>query len=139
MESNSASTVSFKLTHRAEHGGEPVIDQDAFSVLESLADDDDPDLVNEIIELFLEDSATRMSQIEVGHQDGKADSIRAAAHALKSASANVGALSFSSICASLESAASGSNESELSELVTSALKMYADVRSALDGSPATDR
>lgn len=139
MESNPAITVSFSLTHRAEHGGEPVIDQDAFSVLESLADEDDPDLVKEIIELFLEDSAMRMSQIEVGHQDGQADSIRAAAHALKSASANVGALSFSSTCASLESAASAVNESELSELVASALKMYADVRSALDGSPAMDR
>jgi HPt (histidine-containing phosphotransfer) domain-containing protein len=138
MQPNPASPVSFNLHHSAELGGEPVIDQDAFSILESLADEDDPDLVNEIVGLFLEDSATRMSQIQDGLQEGGADSVRAAAHALKSASANVGALSFSTMCAGLESAAQGGSEAELADLVTSALKMYADVRSALMGEPVID-
>lgn len=138
MQPNLPSPVSFSSHHSAELGGEPVIDQEAFSILESLADEDDPDLVNEIVGLFLEDSATRMSQIENGLQEGGADSVRAAAHALKSASANVGALSFSAMCAGLESSAQGGSEAELADLIASAIKMYADVRSALMGQPVTD-
>ena len=133
MEPNQSSPVSFSLHHGAEHGGEPVIDQEAFAVLESLADEDDPDLVKEIIELFLEDSAIRMGQIEESVASDGVDAIRAAAHALKSASANVGALCFSTACANLESAAVPGSHSELAGLVASALDMYADVRNALNG------
>ncbi len=139
MQPNPSIPVSFSLHHSAAHGGEPVIDQEAFSILESLADEDDPDLVNEIVELFLEDSALRMSQIEEGLQGSGADTIRAAAHALKSASANVGALCFSSTCASLESAAQGEPDGDLASIVSSAIEMYADVRRALAGEAGNDQ
>ena len=138
MQPNSSSQVLFSQRHGAELGGEPVIDQDAFAVLESLADEDDPDLVKEIVELYLEDSAGRMSQIEQGLQGEGANIIRAAAHALKSASANVGALHFSSACASLEDAAVDGSESGLTELVAEAVKLYEDVRSALSGVVSSD-
>ncbi len=138
MEPNPSSPVSFSLHHSAEHGGDPVIDQEAFAVLESLADEDDPDLVKEIVELFLDDSAIRMAQIENSSDPEGVEAIRAAAHALKSASANVGALRFSAACASLESAAVPGSDAELCTLVASALQMYADVRSALTGDLAPD-
>ena len=133
MQPNRPSQVLFSQRHSAELGGEPVIDQDAFAVLESLADEDDPDLVKEIVELYLEDSASRMSQIELGFQGECVEKIRAAAHALKSASANVGALHFSSACADLERAAVPGSEPGLTELVAEAAKLYDDVRRALSG------
>lgn len=136
MQSNSTSPVSFSLHHSADLGGDVVIDREAFAVLESLADEDDPDLVKEIIELFLDDSAMRIAQIENSSDD--VDAIRAQAHALKSASANVGALCFSSTCAEIESAAISDAGAGLMELVSSALEMYADVRSALIGDLAAD-
>ena len=77
-----------------------------------------------------------MSQIEQGLQADGVDEIRAAAHALKSASANVGALCLSSACGNLESAAGPSaahDLDELTELVAAAVKLYDDVRSALSG------
>ena len=130
MQSKPTSIVSFSKLHRNEHGGEPIIDRDVFSILEELADEDDPDLVSEIVELYLVDSAERMEQVAEASTRSDADAIRGAAHALKSSSANIGAMRFSQACASLEAAARGEDLEGLSELVRSALEMYEDVRSA---------
>lgn len=134
MQSEPTSIVSFSKRHRDEHGGEPVIDREVFSILEELADDDDPDLVPEIIDLFLEDSAMRMAQVSEASSESDADTIRGAAHALKSSSANIGALRFSKACASLEAAAQGDDPEGLSKLVEEAMQLYGDVRAALDRS-----
>ncbi|QDV06079.1 hybrid sensory histidine kinase TorS [Planctomycetes bacterium Poly30] len=130
MQSKPTSIVSFSKLHRNEHGGDPVIDRDVFSILEELADEDDPDLVAEIVELFLVDSAERMAQVADADAKSDADAIRGAAHALKSSSANIGALRFSQACASLEAAARGDDLDGLPELVCAALEMYEDVRGA---------
>ncbi|MEM8709429.1 MAG: Hpt domain-containing protein [Planctomycetota bacterium] len=130
MESESSSLVSFDRTHSPDHGGEQVIDADVFSILEELADDDDPGLVAELVELFLVDSAERMASIATALESSDVDTIRAAAHALKSSSANIGAMPFSQACANLEAAArSGESEKALG-FAKSALAMYDDVRSA---------
>ncbi len=135
MQSNSSSIVTFSKHHLEEHGGDPVIDRDVFAILEELADEDDPDLVAEIVELFLDDSAERMAQVaDVG---ADADAIRSAAHALKSSSANIGALRFSRACSDMEAAARGDDLDGLPELVRSALVMYEDVRVAFDRSTGT--
>ena len=60
---------------------------------------------------------------QVADAAADADAIRSAAHALKSSSANIGALRFSRACAEMESAA--------------ALVMYEDVRAAFDSSNGT--
>lgn len=135
MESKPPNTVSFDQRHLPEHGGDPVIDRDVFAILEELADEDDPDLVAEIIELFLVDSAERMQQVGGEEGSGDPDAVRGAAHALKSSSANIGALGFSKACAGLESAARDGRFDELDSLVASALVMYEDVRKALAFSP----
>ncbi len=132
MQSKPTSTVSFDKHHLPEHGGEPVIDRDVFSILEELADEDDPDLVAEIVPLPHPVATERMTQIS---KDADPDSIRGAAHALKSSSANIGALQFSEICAGLEAAARDDQLDKLEGLVTAALAMYEDVRSALAFSP----
>ena len=131
MPPKSDTTASLDTRHAEELGGEPVIDRATFSILESLADEDDPDLVAEIVQLFLEDSAIRMAQIKEGAGGGNADSIQAAAHALKSASANVGALCLSAVCAKIEGVATSCEESELTALVDMAVQMHADVRRVL--------
>lgn len=60
------------------------------------------DLLVEIVDLFLDDAAERV-QIAIGSfAAGDAHGVGRAAHALKSSSASMGALTFSGICGELE-------------------------------------
>jgi HPt (histidine-containing phosphotransfer) domain-containing protein len=63
------------------------------------------DIVTEFIDLFLADLAPRLVAIRKATTLGDPEPVRAAAHALKSASAYVGALELSRKCMELEAAA----------------------------------
>jgi CheY-like chemotaxis protein len=70
-----------------------------------------PDVITEFIDLFLGDLPTRLSAIREAATRGDTEQARAAAHALKSSSAYIGALMLSRKCQELESAArSGDHE-----------------------------
>lgn len=134
MQNDGAPTSPLDLEHDTQFGGGPILDRDAFGALEELAGDDDPDLIADLVGLYLEDSATRMGEVESGLGSSELERIGSAAHALKSASANIGALAFSRVCASLEKLARSGDEvnaDELDELCRNALAMYDEVRSAL--------
>ena len=94
--------VSLDARHAADLGGGPVIDAAAFAALEALARDDDPDLVRDLIALFIDDSAQRIASLKRGLESGDAGAVSAAAHALRSSAANIGALQFSHACADVE-------------------------------------
>jgi PAS domain S-box-containing protein len=64
-----------------------------------------PDVVTEFIDLFLEDLPGRLSAIREAATRGDTEQARAAAHALKSSAAYVGALHLSRMCSELEAAA----------------------------------
>lgn len=120
--------------HGDEVGGGPVLDQEAFGALQELAGDDDPDLVAELIGLFVEDATDRMSQIEAALGKEDTPAIGSAAHALKSSSANIGALAFSQACAALEMKVRRPEETadqDLPALVQRAVTMYGELRTAL--------
>ena len=134
MQNDGASTSPLDREHAEDLGGGPVLDSDAFGALEELAGDDDPDLIADLVGLYLEDSATRMGEVEAGRQASELDRIGSAAHALKSASANIGALSFSKLCATIEKTARSDEEVDpaaLDELCRRALAMYEEVRETL--------
>lgn len=132
----SDTSFAFDAVHSPASGAAsaPVLDRATFSALEELAGDEDPDLVSDLVELFLEDSKVRMEQIEEAASGGDHDSIGRAAHALKSSSANIGALLFSRVCAEIESlsrSSTGADLPGLDDLLSRAASMYAEVRSAL--------
>jgi two-component system, sensor histidine kinase and response regulator len=77
----------------------------------------EPDFVTELIGVFIDDLADRLSEIRSGLQAADTYRINQAAHALKGASAELGARRMQEICARLEfSAATGSIESAPSML-----------------------
>jgi CheY-like chemotaxis protein len=80
---------------------DPVDDQ-VLDSLRRLQRDGRPDLVRQVIELFLEGAARLLTDLEAGAAASDAALLCHASHALKSASANVGALSLSSQCQELE-------------------------------------
>jgi HPt (histidine-containing phosphotransfer) domain-containing protein len=71
----------------------------------------EPDFVTELIGIFNNDVSYRLSQMKAGLQAGDARQVSQAAHALKGASGELGAVGLREICARLESStAQGSIE-----------------------------
>jgi len=133
MTSPDAPSFRFDATHGPEMDEALVLDEATFGALQELAGDDDPDLVAELVELFLDDSRVRMGEIRSALDAGDGERVGRAAHALKSSSANIGALAFSGLCAELERTArrDGTSPTELEELVDRALRTYGEVCEAL--------
>ena len=60
------------------------------------------ELMPELIEVFFEDSISRMSQLKHSLSSHDGQQLRQTAHSLKGSSATLGMLSFSNLCAQLE-------------------------------------
>ena len=76
-----------------------------FQVLQSLReldDEEDPDFLGELIQIYLLDAPQHLETIKEAIFLGDADSLKLASHTLKSSSANLGAVSFSEVCKELE-------------------------------------
>jgi two-component system sensor histidine kinase/response regulator len=78
------------------------IDQSVLDVIRDMEDEDDPDMLNEIIGLYLDKSAELLQSLQAAIANKDAESMRVAAHTLKSSSANVGARALSDLCRELE-------------------------------------
>ena len=81
----------------------PVLDVEVLDELREFAGDD----VQSILDLFLSDAPLLIGELEQGAAAGDTTRMADAAHTLKSSSANVGALSLSTVAARIESGARG--------------------------------
>jgi HPt (histidine-containing phosphotransfer) domain-containing protein len=78
-----------------------------FSVIESLrqlGSRQEPNLLGELIDVFLVDARTRVSNIERASRKEDPAALEAAAHGLKSSAANLGLWRLSELCRQLERA-----------------------------------
>ncbi len=82
-----------------------VIDTSALEAIRSLGGSNTPDLLDQIIRIYLESAAQLMASIRAGVQAADNDKVRKAAHTLKSSSANLGANGLAELCKKLELAA----------------------------------
>jgi HPt (histidine-containing phosphotransfer) domain-containing protein len=78
------------------------LDTSPLDELRAFADDGGPDLLGELIDIFLDDTPPRLKQLNEAAQASDASGVRESAHALKSACAQLGALYLSEICKQLE-------------------------------------
>ena len=78
------------------------LDPSVVDTLRQLTEDGQPDVLAEVLHLFLSDASARMSAIEaaVTHRDAAA--LQRAAHAMKGASATIGATALQGACRRLE-------------------------------------
>lgn len=83
----------------------PTLDLDVIEGLRELGGDDDPGLVMELIEMFLDDAPERLAEMTQGVDTGDLEMMVRSAHTLKSAAANMGAMLLSHICTEMEAAA----------------------------------
>ncbi len=78
---------------------ETLIDRDAFEMLKSMTEGG---CLAELIDVFLSDSPELIRQMRAGLEAGDAESVRRAAHSLKSNSASFGAIRLSRATRELE-------------------------------------
>jgi len=97
---------------------------DSYRVLQ---DEGQPDLVTELIDVFLEDLPGRLAAVRsaVDLRDPKA--IRSAAHALKGAAASIGAARLAAACATLEALGRAGDHEGAPELVAPIERAAAEV------------
>lgn len=107
-----------------------------------LAGDDDPGFVSEVIEAFLEDASVRVEALSRDARDGQLDRAAGSAHALRSASASVGALGLSEACRLFEDAARSGGDFDavvesqrLARRFREVQQLLGDLQTCLQGQP----
>lgn len=86
-----------------------LIDSDAIDALVALRRPGKPDLVARVVGLFHEETPRLLQAIQDGLDEGDMESVRVAAHTLKSSSAYVGAREFAETCSRVERSARDGN------------------------------
>tara|TARA_R110002072_G_scaffold302499_1_gene485883 strand:+ start:43520 stop:43879 length:360 start_codon:yes stop_codon:yes gene_type:complete len=79
-----------------------VLDHAVLDELLSFADDGDPELLVDLIQMFLEDGPSKVEAVSQGLAVGDFDMAERAAHSLKGSSGNLGAKIVQEICEQLQ-------------------------------------
>lgn len=107
-----------------------VVDLAVLLSLEEAQVEGEPDLIVELIDLYVEDTPRRLAAIRSASADGDLEALRRAAHGLKGSSASLGARQVEMLCEKLERA-SGKELLEEGELLLARLEReFARVRLA---------
>ena len=106
--------------------------------LDEFREYDDPhgSLVKDIINLYLRDGEPRVIEIARAFGDGDADAMTTAAHALKGASANLGADQVAALCKTIESAGRAAQPASVAAAVAALPAAFARARAILLAGPA---
>ncbi len=80
----------------------PRLDMRVLDGIRELQGDDAPDLLRQVAELYLEDAPKHLAAMLAAAGASDAQAISRCAHALKSASANLGLARFSGLCKAVE-------------------------------------
>jgi PAS domain S-box-containing protein len=108
------------------------IDQRALDGIRSLANDATPDLLDQVIRLYLGSAAELLAQLRAGLEANDNDAVRGAAHTLKSSSANLGATALADMCKQLEHAARAGTLGPQLPSIAQVESEYDRVRDALE-------
>ena len=110
---------------------QPVLDQSVITSLRELGGDDDPGLFVELVSMFLADTPERMRALSEAMERRDPLALERAAHALKSSSANLGALGLSVLFRDIEAAGREKDLSRAEPLVKRTQPEFARVEAAL--------
>ena len=83
----------------------PELDAKALDRLRELQEPGEPDMLLELVELFLKDAPLRLQAIWDSLDQNRAESVAQTTHSLKGSANNIGARRLAEVCAQMESAA----------------------------------
>jgi len=110
-----------------------VLDMAVVEELLSLSDDGDPELLLDLIRLFLDDGPAKIDALVSGLAERDFEKMERAAHALKGSSGNLGARLLQDTCERLQLSTRKRDLTTSAELAPRAEAQFADVRDALQG------
>ncbi len=110
---------------------QPVLDQGVIASLRELGGEDDPGLFIELVNLFLSDTPERLRAMSEAMEHRDPTALERAAHALKSSSANLGALELSALFRDIEAAGREKDLSRAAKLVARTQPEFQRVEAAL--------
>ncbi|GAB4147730.1 MAG: hypothetical protein Fur0037_15970 [Planctomycetota bacterium] len=108
-----------------------VLDMMVVEELLSLSDDGDPELLLDLIQLFLDDGPAKIAAIEQGISNGDFDQVERAAHALKGSAGNLGAKLLQAVCEKLQRATRQHQLAEVTELAPQLHQRFSEAMQAL--------
>jgi HPt (histidine-containing phosphotransfer) domain-containing protein len=113
----------------------PAIDPEVLDTLRAIAGNGEPDGMNELVELFLEDAVRQLASLRdaIGLSDPAR--VQFAAHTLKSSSAAIGASAMSAMCKELETLGRTGQIGGAAEWFAKLEEEYERVKQALAADP----
>ena len=108
-----------------------VLDQAVLEELLSFADDGDPELLLDLIHLFLEDSPSKVAAVQESLANGDFEAAEHAAHALKGSAGNLGARLVQDVCEQLQVSTRKQQMDACRELAPKLVAHYAEAEQAL--------
>jgi HPt (histidine-containing phosphotransfer) domain-containing protein len=108
-----------------------VIDRDRILALRELQPPDQPDVVDQVIAMFLTDSAARLARARAAAAAADSRALRHEAHALRGSAGLLGADAVSQAASQLESVAAAGNLSDVELLMAALAEAVADAQAEL--------
>jgi HPt (histidine-containing phosphotransfer) domain-containing protein len=113
--------------HRSVAPAVDPIDQGLIAPLRDLGDND----FRELIRMFLDEAAGRVSSLRLIQREGEAPELASVSHALKGTSAAFGATRLAALCGEIEDGAGTASHDDLARLIDAVAVEFERVRSAL--------
>lgn len=108
-----------------------VLDPDVIASLRQLTAPGEPDVVNEVLQLFLDDVPRRIAALRNGLASGNIEAVHRAAHSLKGSAGNIGADTMAQVCKQLDEQGRLGNAAELAPLADALDLEYARVEAEI--------
>jgi HPt (histidine-containing phosphotransfer) domain-containing protein len=96
----------------------PVLDPAVLESLRQLTPPGEPDVLKEVLQLFLDDVPARVERLRSAWQGGDAVAVQRAAHSLKGSAGNIGAADLLGVCRQLDELGRSGDLSKAAPLVT---------------------
>lgn len=107
------------------------IDRAVLRTLAIEAADNDPAVMLDLIDIYVEDTAAHLERIDQAIDEGNFPQIRLSAHSLKSSAATFGAMALSSFCERMETCARSQDLSCIQSALKNAAAEYTHIRQLL--------
>jgi HPt (histidine-containing phosphotransfer) domain-containing protein len=112
--------------------GLSVLDSTVIDALRQLNEEGQPDVVEEVLGLFVAEWAGRLEAVESAIRAGDAPGLQRAAHTLKGASGAIGAIALQAACRALEELAKRHSFDEAPAAAETMREEYRRLRDAID-------
>jgi two-component system sensor histidine kinase BarA len=119
-------------TLSAEMDGADILDREAQENLREILGDMFDDSFVRILNLYVETAPGAFEKLQSTYRSGDLQELSAAAHALKSITANATATRFADVCSRLEKAANGMDQTSIDALINEAEAEYAEAFLAVE-------